>query len=81
MSGSSLSDRLFLMHKCCQFQAERSALVQARQAVYRCLKANQYDPKTLSGDRQSPYVLSKELGLQIILRAQSNLLTSLTLLS
>jgi hypothetical protein len=62
MSGSSLSDRLFLRHKCSQFQAEGSALAQARQAVYGCLKANQCDPKTLSGDRQFPYVSSESWG-------------------
>jgi hypothetical protein len=48
-----------------------SALVQARQAVYGCLKANQYDPKTLSGDRQSPYVLSEESGVNLALLFQA----------
>jgi valyl-tRNA synthetase len=33
------------------------ALVQARQAVYDCLKTNGYDPKTLSSSRQTPYIL------------------------
>jgi hypothetical protein len=32
-------------------------LVQARQAIYNALKANNYDPKTLSYKRQTPYVL------------------------
>jgi hypothetical protein len=39
------------------------ALVQARQAVYECLKTNGYDPKTLSYSRQTPYVLSEESGV------------------
>ena len=38
-------------------------LVQARQAIYKALKANNYDPpKTLSHKRQTPYVLNEESG-------------------
>lgn len=48
-----------------------TALVQARQAVYACLKANDYDPKTLRRDRQSPYVLSEESGVNLALLFQA----------
>ncbi|MBW4489398.1 MAG: hypothetical protein KME12_16550 [Trichocoleus desertorum ATA4-8-CV12] len=48
-----------------------TALVQARQAVYACLKANDYDPKTLKRDRQSPYVLSEESGVNLALLFQA----------
>jgi hypothetical protein len=37
-------------------------LVQARQAIYSALKANNYDPKTLSYKRQTPYALDEESG-------------------
>lgn len=48
-----------------------TALVQARQAIYACLKANDYDPKTLKRDRQSPYVLSEESGVNLALLFQA----------
>ncbi|MBD0347095.1 MAG: hypothetical protein ICV63_20180 [Coleofasciculus sp. Co-bin14] len=38
-------------------------LGQARQAIYQCLKANNYDPKTLSHSCQSPYMLDEETGV------------------
>ena len=41
------------------------ALVLARQTVYEALKANHYDPKTLSYRRSSPYVLSEETGVHL----------------
>jgi hypothetical protein len=48
-----------------------TALVQARQAVYACLKVNDYDPKTLKRDRQSAYVLSEESGVNLALLFQA----------
>ncbi len=47
------------------------ALVQARQAIYDCLKANQYDPKTLSHRRQAPYVLNEQSGVNLALLFQA----------
>ncbi len=41
------------------------ALIQSRQAVYDCLKANNYDPKTLSQRRQTPYVLDEESAVNL----------------
>ncbi|MBD2429027.1 hypothetical protein [Phormidium sp. FACHB-1136] len=46
-------------------------LVQARQAIYQALKANNYDPKTLSYKRQAPYVLSEESGVNLALLFQA----------
>ncbi|MGA1474391.1 MAG: DUF7680 family protein [Prochlorothrix sp.] len=46
-------------------------LVQARQMVYSCLKANQYDPQTLTHRRQAPYVLSEESGVNLALLFQA----------
>jgi hypothetical protein len=48
-----------------------NALVQGRQAIYACLKANSYDPKTLNQARQSPYVLSEESGVNLALLFQT----------
>ena len=48
-----------------------NALVQARQAIYACLKANNYDPKTLSHTRQSPYVLDEQSGVNLALLFQT----------
>lgn len=47
-----------------------NALVQAKQAIYNCLKVNNYDPKTLSYSRQSPYVLDEESGVNLALLFQ-----------
>ncbi|MEH1869963.1 DUF7680 family protein [Nostoc sp.] len=47
-----------------------NALVQAKQAIYNCLKGNNYDPKTLSHSRQSPYVLDEESGVNLALLFQ-----------
>lgn len=47
-----------------------NALVQAKQAIYNCLKVNNYDPKTLSHSRQSPYVLNEESGVNLALLFQ-----------
>lgn len=48
-----------------------NALVQARQVIYEVLKANNYDPKTLSHKRQSPYILSEESGVNLALLFQA----------
>ncbi|NJK39173.1 MAG: hypothetical protein HC825_08580 [Oscillatoriales cyanobacterium RM1_1_9] len=48
-----------------------NALVMARHAVYDVLKANQYDPKTLSHKRSSPYVLDEESGVNLALLFQA----------
>ncbi|NEP60495.1 MAG: hypothetical protein F6K31_26415 [Symploca sp. SIO2G7] len=47
------------------------ALVQARQVIYEVLKANNYDPKTLSHKRQSPYILNEESGVNLALLFQA----------
>jgi hypothetical protein len=47
------------------------ALVQARQVVYGCLKANNYDPKSLSQRRQTPYVLDEQSGVNLALLFQT----------
>jgi hypothetical protein len=44
----------------CLGRLKETALVQARQAVYNCLKANNYDPKTLSQRRQTPLLPIEE---------------------
>jgi hypothetical protein len=40
-------------------------LILARQVIYDCLKQNQYDPKSLSYRRQSPYVLNEVSGVAL----------------
>ena len=47
------------------------ALVLARQAIYSTLKANGYDPKTLSHNRQTPYVLNEDAGVHLALLFQT----------
>ncbi|WP_017721097.1 DUF7680 family protein [Kamptonema formosum] len=47
------------------------ALVRARQAIYAALKANNYDPKTLTNKRQTPYVLSEDSGVNLALLFQA----------
>lgn len=47
------------------------ALVQARQAIYDCLKANKYAPKTLTYTRFSPYILDEESGVNLALLFQT----------
>jgi hypothetical protein len=46
-------------------------LVQARQAIYQCLKENNYDPQTLSYQRQKPYVLNEPSGVSLALLFQT----------
>jgi hypothetical protein len=48
-----------------------NALVQAKQFIYGALKANNYDPKTLSDKRQSPYILSEESGVNLAILFQA----------
>jgi hypothetical protein len=48
-----------------------NALVQTRQAIYSYLKANKYDPKTLTYSRQTPYVLDEESGVSVALLFQA----------
>jgi sulfur transfer complex TusBCD TusB component (DsrH family) len=48
-----------------------NALVLARQAIYSALKANNYDPKTLSYNRSSPYVLEEQSGVSLALLFQT----------
>jgi hypothetical protein len=46
-------------------------LVLARDVVYQTLKANNYDPKTLSRKRQSPYILSEDSGVSLAVLFQA----------
>jgi hypothetical protein len=46
-------------------------LIQSRQLIYTALKANQYDPKTLSHKRQTPYILSEESGVMLAILFQA----------
>jgi hypothetical protein len=48
-----------------------NALVLAREAIYSALKANNYDPKTLSYHRQTPYVLDEGSGVTLALLFQT----------
>jgi len=48
-----------------------NALILARQMIYATLKGNNYDPKTLSQQRQSPYILSEESGVTLAILFQS----------
>lgn len=42
-----------------------TSLVLIKEAIYQNLKANNYDPKTLSYNRTTPYVLSEESGINL----------------
>ena len=46
-------------------------LIQSRQLIYTALKTNQYDPKTLSYKRQTPYILSEESGVMLAILFQA----------
>lgn len=48
-----------------------NALVQARTVIYSLLKANNYDPKTLSHQRQAPYILSEDSGVNLAILFQA----------
>ena len=42
-----------------------------KQSIYQLLKANDYDPKTLSSKRQSAYILKEEIGVQTAILFQT----------
>lgn len=42
-----------------------------KQSIYQLLKANDYDPKTLSSKRQSAYILKEEVGVQTAILFQT----------
>lgn len=46
-------------------------LIFARQVVYECLKQNKYDPKSLSYQRRSPYILSETTGVNLAVLFQA----------
>ena len=46
-------------------------LVLIRQAIYQVLKNNQYNPKTLSYKRKSPYILNEESGTNLAILFQT----------
>jgi hypothetical protein len=46
-------------------------LVLARGAIYQILKANKYDPKSLSQNRQTPYVLDESSGVNLAILFQA----------
>ncbi|WP_319421483.1 DUF7680 family protein [Pleurocapsa sp. FMAR1] len=48
-----------------------STLNVVKQSIYQILKANDYDPKSLSAKRQSPYILTEELGVQTAILFQT----------
>ncbi|MFW5667296.1 MAG: DUF7680 family protein, partial [Coleofasciculus sp.] len=48
-----------------------NSLVLARHHIYEVLKANNYDPKTLSQKRQSPYILDEASGVNLALLFQA----------
>lgn len=48
-----------------------NALILARQTIYATLKANNYDPKSLSQQREAPYILSEESGVTWAILFQS----------
>ncbi len=50
---------------------KREALVLAKNSIYEVLKANNYDPKSLSYKRQSHYILSEESGVNLAILFQS----------
>jgi hypothetical protein len=47
------------------------SLILIRQAIYQTLKANNYEPRTLSHHRASPYVLSEESGVNLAILFQA----------
>ncbi|MCT7953133.1 hypothetical protein NG798_25370 [Ancylothrix sp. C2] len=55
----------------CIGRLKGNALVQARQIIYAALKGNNYDPKTLSYNRQSPYILSEQTGVSLAILFQA----------
>lgn len=47
------------------------SLVLIKQAIYQVLKVNNYDPKTLSYQRTSPYILSEASGINLAILFQA----------
>jgi hypothetical protein len=47
------------------------SLVLIRQAIYQTLKANNYDPRTLSQKRQTPYILDEQSGINLAILFQA----------
>ncbi len=52
-------------------QLKGEKLLLARQSIYAALKANSYDPKTLSKRRQAPYSLSEDSGVRLAILCQA----------
>lgn len=48
-----------------------NALVLARQSIYQVLKANNYDPNTLTYRRKNPYILDEETGVNLAILFQA----------
>ena len=55
----------------CIGRLKGNALLQARQIIYTALKANNYDPKSLSHQRHSPYILSEKTGVSLAILFQA----------
>ena len=51
-------------------KVQGQSLVLIRQVIYDVLKANNYDPKTLSHKRQSAYIISEEFGVTLAILFQ-----------
>ena len=51
-------------------KVQGQSLVLIRQVIYDVLKANNYDPKTLSYKRQSAYIISEEFGVTLAILFQ-----------
>lgn len=47
------------------------SLLLIKQAIYQALKANNYDPQTLSNKRQNPYILNEQYGVNLALLFQA----------
>ena len=48
-----------------------NSLVLVRKFIYQALKANNYDPKSLSAKRQSPYILQESTGVSLAILFQA----------
>jgi hypothetical protein len=51
-------------------KVQGQSLVLIRQVIYDVLKANNYDPKTLSYKRQSSYIITEEFGVTLAILFQ-----------
>ena len=52
-------------------QLKGKNLVLARHNIYHALKANNYDPQTLSYKRKNPYILDEETGVNLAILFQA----------